>query len=532
MKKEIKPNSIDKIVSYFSPEKGVKRYRSRMALAAANAYVGASRSLRSFSGYNPGMVSPDDALKYDRQTMLDRHHELDRNHPIVSGILNDNCMNIVGAGLSFQSRIDADFLGLTDEQAEALETNIEREWRLFSESPDCDLARINNFADMQELALRQVFACEAFGVLSFKERPGNPYALKIQLVEPERVCNESNKADGNLEGGNRLYEGIETDKDGAPVRYHICSDFPTRSNRTTLTWTKIPAFAANTGLRNVLHVYKQRRPGQSRGVPYLSAVVEPLHSLGKYSKAELDAAVISSFFSVFLRSELPETALERYAEQKITSGAAANGSTTDIKLAPGAIIGLDPTDRIEFANPTRPNGNYSPFVEEIMGQIGMALGVPKEVMRKYYSSSYSAAYASINDAWRFYKTYRTWFVRSFCQPIFNTFMYEAVARGRISAPGFFDDPLIRAAYCAGEWVGPTKSHLNPVDEANAIKIRTETGVTTLAHETAEFNGGQIERNMRQIKKETAMKKDAGLTIEQKPVEPTQKPAQGEKNVPD
>ena len=528
-KTKIQPTRIDKIVSYFNPEAGVRRFRSRMALSMANAYVGASRSMRSMSGFNPGTVSPDDALKWDRQTLIDRSHELTRNHPIVSGIVNDNCMNIVGAGLSFQSRIDADYLGLTDEQAEELETLIEREWRLFSDDAECDLARTNNFSDMQDLALRQVFTSgESIAVLSFKERTG-PYGLKLQLVESERLCNETGKPDGKLDNGNYLYDGIEKDTDGAPYRYWICSDFPARVNRAALTWTKIPAFSQKTGLRNVLHVYKQLRPGQSRGVPYLSAVIEPLNSLGKYSKAELDAAVISSFFSVFLRSELPETALERWAESKIAEGAS---STTDIKLAPGAIIGLDPTDRVEFANPTRPNGNFTPFVEEIMAQVGVALGIPKEVMRKYYQSSYSAAYAAINDAWKFYKTYRTWFVRAFCQPVFNAFMYEAVARGRISAPGFFDDPLVRAAYCAGEWVGPTKSHLNPVDEANAIKIRTETGVTTLAHETAEYNGGQIERNMRQIKKETAMKKDAGLGQPEKPAPQTENNKQGEENVPD
>lgn len=478
--------------------------------------------------FNPGHGHPDDDLKWDRQTLIDRSRDFERNHPIVSGVISSNSTSIIGAGLSMQSRIDGQFLGLSDEQSEALETQIEREWRLFSQTVECDLSRTADFNSLQDMALAGSFvAGEAIGVLSFLQRGKNPYALKVQLVEPERLCNENNQADTST-----LYEGVQKDANGAPTYYHIASDFPGRINGDRITWQKIPAFNESAGLRNVLHVFKQKRPGQTRGVPYLAPVVEPLYSLGRYSKAELDAAVVSSFFTVLLKSELPDSTLERWAEKTLydANGNPRSNDTSGLHLGPGSIIGLDPLDKVDIVNPARPNANFDPFVSSILRQIGIALEIPFEVLIKHYSSSFSASYASMNDAWRFYKTRRIWFVRQFCQPIFEAFMYEAVARGRIQAPGFFQDPMIRAAYCTAEWVGPTKQHLNPVDEANAIKTRTEIGLTTMAYETAEYNGGQFEQNTRQIKKEIAAKKDAGLIVEPAKIE--QKPTQEGQNVPD
>lgn len=46
-------------------------------------------------------------------------------------------------------------------------------------------------------------------------------------------------------------------------------------------------------------------------------------------------------------------------------------------------------------------------------------------------------------------------------------MSEAVARGRIYAPGFFQNPAIRAAYLGSEWLGPSQGQLDPVKEITA-----------------------------------------------------------------
>ena len=127
---------------------------------------------------------------------------------------------------------------------------------------------------------------------------------------------------------------------------------------------------------------------------------------------------------------------------------------------------------------------------------------------------------------------RAWLVSTFCRPIYERLLFECIARGRVNAPGFFDDPLIRAAYCGAEWGGPAQGHLNPVQEASAIKLRIDSGITTTEQETVEYNGGQFDRNIAQIKRETQLKKDAGLTVSDAPAPQLSPGKQSDKKEPD
>ena len=45
--------------------------------------------------------------------------------------------------------------------------------------------------------------------------------------------------------------------------------------------------------------------------------------------------------------------------------------------------------------------------------------------------------------------------------VYEAWLAEAVARGRIKAPGFFGDPAIRKAYADCKWNGPSRTALNP-----------------------------------------------------------------------
>ena len=65
----------------------------------------------------------------------------------------------------------------------------------------------------------------------------------------------------------------------------------------------VPAYGAQTGRRNAIHLFERRRPGQSRGVPYLAPVIETLKQLDRYTEAEIAAAVVAGLFAVFVKSE-------------------------------------------------------------------------------------------------------------------------------------------------------------------------------------------------------------------------------------
>ena len=91
-------------------------------------------------------------------------------------------------------------------------------------------------------------------------------------------------------------------------------------------------------------------------------------------------------------------------------------------------------------------------------------------------------------------------------------MAEAVARGRISAPGFFTDPARRKAYTACVWNGPARTNLNPVQEIDAAVKRVDACFSTAQEETAQMTGGDYGRNIRQRAMEARRKREVDEII--------------------
>ena len=495
---KVKQTTVDRIVGILSPERGLKRLRARTQLALMEAYTGSSRRRKSLSEFNASDGDADSDLMYERETMMTRSRDLVRNDPIAGGACNELVQNVVGPGLRPHPRIDYKFLGMTEEEADVWENQTLREFNLWAESADCDVERNQNFYWKQGLILRQVFENGDVAVLTPRiERSGNPYFLKLQLIEADRLKNKNSMANGVLDNKNRLYDGVEKDRFGAPVRYHICRKHPgSMLIGEKREWDVIEAYGNKSHLKNVIHLYDQLRPGQTRGVPHLAPVIEPLKQLKRYTEAELMASVISGMFTVFIRSESGETDLVPDPQDKDT------GKLDDgYKLGNGAIVGLAENESIETANPGRPNTAYDPFVNSIYRQIGVGLGIPYEVLMKCFQSSYSAARAALLDAWRFFRNRRKWMADVFCQVVYEIWMYEAVALGRIKAPGFFSDPLIRRAYLGSEWVGPTQGQIDPVKEITAATQRVDLGISTRQREAMEYSGEDFEKIQPQIRRE-------------------------------
>ena len=127
------------------------------------------------------------------------------------------------------------------------------------------------------------------------------------------------------------------------------------------------------------------------------------------------------------------------------------------------------------------------------------------MLLKKFSSNFSASKGALNETWKSFKMYRKWFVDDFCQEIYGLWFNEAVSKGRINAPGYFNNLLIRKAYTNATWNGPAQGHLNPMQEVNAAVEKIKNGLSTHEDECSSINGsdygegtGCSRRNRREI----------------------------------
>ena len=176
-------------------------------------------------------------------------------------------------------------------------------------------------------------------------------------------------------------------------------------------------------------------------------------------------------------------------------------------MAPGAIYDLPPGKKVESVNPLRSNTGFESFVKALETIIGAGMRIPMEVLTKKYDSNYTASRAAMLDFWRTVRQYRTGFNSMFNQPIYEQWLSEAVAKGRVEAPGFFDDPAVRQAWCGCEWKGASMGHVDPRKEVEAAEKRIALNISTEEQEASEYNGGNWAENVRQRKKEAAMTRE-------------------------
>lgn len=472
------------------------------------SYNGARTDRPALREWTPPIGGPNSDTLGDLTALRARSADLERNAPLATGVINTNVTSTVGTGIVPHARIDRDFLGLTDEQADQWERDAARIFAMWADSAACDLAGRMDFYTMQGLALRSTLVRgDLFAVRRFIERAGDLLGTRVQLIEADRVSTPIGMVETD-----RLMGGVELDANGFQIRIHVRDGHPGEWTGP-VRWVPEAVYGATTGRRRVLHVMESLRIDQVRGIPYLAPVIEALKQLDRYTEAEIMAAVVNSFWAIFIKSPAEDGSndfLDQGDPATLAAMRAQPGGANDFRLRPGMIGTLGPGEEIQQTNTSRPNPQFDPFVQAILRQIGVALEVPFELLVKHFTSSYSASRAAIIEAWRSTMRRRTWLVSAFCQPIYEWVIEEAIMRGLLEAPGFFDNALVRQAYCTAEWMGTSMGSLDPLSDVEAAEKRVELGISTLAEETAQMTGGDWEQKHRQRRKEHDMRVRDGL----------------------
>ncbi len=516
-------NLIDKIVEAVSPSAALRREEARYKLRTVREFQnsgydesGAARNKNSMRGWQASSKTPQEDIDRNIPVLRQRSRSLYMSAPLGVSAIKTNRTNIVGAGLRLKSTIDADFLGMTADEAAEWKRSAEREFELWAQSKFCDSTRVNNFYEIQQTAciswLMNGDAC----ILLEYDRPTRmlPYGLRLHLVESDRVStphsggNNVNLYATDPDTNNRIFNGVEVDANNRVVAYHICSTHPNSNLYARKEWKRVDAFGKKTGTPNVLMIYETERAEQYRGVPYLAPVIESLKQLTRYSEAEMMAAVINGFFTVFVKSEkgTSETGFTGVVDEEDR----VSDHERNYELGSGMVVMMEPGEDIKIADAKRPSNNFDAFTTSLAKYVGAALEIPVEILVKHFTATYSASRAALLEAWKAFRMKRAWLAADFCQPVYEIFLTEAIAAGRLRAPGFFLDPLVRMAYCKAQWNGPAQGMIDPGKEVDAAEKRINVGISTRQQETIEMTGGDFEANVAQLARENQLMEAAGL----------------------
>lgn len=491
--------------------------------ASGYGEAGASFTRRALKGFFPASYSPIDDIDLNNKTLRQRSRMLCMGAPIALAAVNTVRTKAIGTGLTCRSMIDRDVISISREEAKTWQKKTEAEFALWAKNRRaCDALGMHDFYELQQIAMKSALMSGDVFALFQREKATAllPYTLRIHLIEADRVRTPPDAREsfyGDTEGktapnGNRIHDGVEVDARGKAIAYHISNKYPDSNAFSAERFERIEATGKKTGLPLILHVMEAERPDQYRGVPFLAPVIETVLQTRRFTESEIMAAIVQTLFTAFITTdanpaEIPMNEVLETGEPDLRD------NPDEYEMGPGSVLHLKAGEKVQFGNPNVPSANFDKFMETVSTQIGAALEIPADVLMKSFNTSYSASRGALLEMWDMIKMRRAWFVGDFCQPIYEAFLSEAVATGRVSAPGFFNDPVIRAAWCGTRWIGPVQGQIDPRKEAEAQLLLINEGIKTREQVTREMGSGDFYENMEQLARENEQMKNVFPTRE-------------------
>lgn len=492
------------------PERPWPRKQKSSPFAAALGYRGikSDRAYDAASGdrmnehWSESWGSADSDLLDVLPVLRERSRASNRNNPIAAAITRAYVDNVIGTGIVPQARIDAEALGLTREEADAWNRQVDASFMEWAKT--ADLTGQQSFWALQKLFVRKwvedgdVFGLPVLARSEFRKSP-----VMIEAIEAERCDSPNFGLDERIRGG------VERSSGGEIIAYWFLPSHPGNlwGSPKVQTPVRVPAWTRE-GRRRVMHLWQMLRPEQSRGVPFFTPVLDRLGKLESYSEAERIAALVQSCFTGWIkRTEPIYNALLQAGNPNVTT--TSEGRIVE-QLEPGIIEHLAPGEDIVFGNPSRPSTNYEPFVLISMREIGAPLGLPLElILCDWTKTTWTSGRMSLIEAWRTFGGMQAHMIESGLRPVRELWLEEEIRAGRIKAPQFRALP---EAYFRCRWVAQGRTWVDPLKEVAAAEAKIKAGLSTFAEECAAL-GKDPDEVLEQLVRERAQRRAKGIGLD-------------------
>ena len=467
---------LDRVIAAVSPVAGLRRAQARAALQVMARYEAATAGNRALPGRR--IASSADAAAANRGQLAFIARDLVRNTPFAARAQQVIANNVVGDGIIW--KVKASSKSSTEQMRRVLKAHLD--------TTKIDADGRQNLFGLQRLALNTVV--DAGEVLIRRRRrfrsDGLPLPFQIQVLEPDYI--DTSKSAVLTTG--EIREGIEYDSIGRRVAYWLFEQHPgdaVRFSRVSYTSRRVPA-------SEILHIYRQDRPGQMRGVSWFAPVALSLQDMSDHQDAQLMRQKIAACFAAF----------------RITPESDAVGTTDpDVgpaglsTLSPGRIQNLLPGEDIRFATPPAVDG-YDEFTRTVLRSAAAGMGITYEALTGDLSNvNFSSGRMGRMEMDRNVSSWQ-WLmlIPQMMQPLAEWIM-EA-----------FDValPAGRPRSAEIEWVPPHRVMVDPTREISALRDKVRAGFASRSGVVREL-GYDPEDLLDEQKKDADAARASGLSFD-------------------
>lgn len=442
---------VDRAVAYFNPTAGLRRVHDRTLM---NRYVAAQPANPHTKKRNKRSTGSANQLNRDAKALRERARHMDENNPIVTAILDELVVNVVGPN---GIMIEPQPLDQKGEVHVAFAQQISQWLELFSLNQNIDGE--TSKAETEQLVCRTWLRDgEAFGRAYMGFHPeltyptATPYG--IQPFEPDYIPAHINEEERGL------FEGIQRNRLGQAIKYLIQKD------AQGFNFAEVDA-------QYISHLKYSRRLHQNRGVTILHSVLDLIADIEDYDQSERISAQIASRFAYFIKRDmgLGGDDNQGFAGEVETS----LGYGNSFELAPGEDAGIIESNRREAMSGT--------FRDDQMRLASAGTGVNNSSVTRKYSGSYSAQRQELVDSFSRYRYLQRKFITGWTRPQYRQALQMAILSGQLKVPKEADaSTVLNAIYQA-----PVMPWIDPKKEMEGIEKAIRMGLQSLSHSQRERN---------------------------------------------
>jgi lambda family phage portal protein len=457
----------------------------------ASSFLGYSKrdaarhDLSEMSGWRPQIDFAGSSYRNDWETVTGRARSLDENNGWVNGGLDRRVESVIGENIRLSAQPSHVLLNRDYEWRMGWTADVQERFKVWANDIHHrnDVRKKLTFGAQARLAYLTYVrdGSAAVEIRDLDRGIRNPTA--VLLVEPERI---ETPPEMKAAESPRLRDGIAFDANGAPIGYWVRNGHPNDplQNFEGTRYTFVPA-EGRTGRARFVHVFSPRRIEQNIGISKLAEVMLPAKMLDRVDRAEVNAALKSAIFSLFIKA--PGTS------EDIAASLAPSGGVKQVdpwisayvdqrKKNPIVVDGaqvnhLYPDEDVVTPDASHPNSNYPDFARFILQKVASSLGISyPQISQDYAGINYSSARTLLNEIWRGLKQDRVFFCQHLLTPIYSAWLEWEVANGDVKVPGgpanFYRN---KTAICMAEWIGPGRGSVDPKKEADANNLDEAAG---------------------------------------------------------
>lgn len=484
--------------SLFGRKTGKRQYQS-------------AKPSRLIDGWATANGSADAELVSSLTTLRSRSRALVRDSSYAKRAKVIVVNNVIGTGIGLQAQVKTTRLELN----KRINEQIESAWEEWCKADSCHTGGRLHFANLERVLMGQVFeAGEVFIRLHPRTFGRSPIPLALELIESERLADEFQSPYLSPATGNQVRMGVEVDSFHRPVAYWFRKGHP-NDQRFQLTASeeifRVPA-------DQIIHLAPIDRWPQTRGEPWMHAVIRRLNDMDGYSEAEIIRA----------RAQAVRMGIIETAEDAASLGEEQADGSVQMELEPGIVQRLAPGEKWHDSAPTAPNPQLDPFMRYMLREMAAGTSVSYESLSRDYSqSNYSSSRLALIDDRDLWRVHQKWFVTDFRQKLHEVWMQQAVLSRSIPSITVEQYALETAKYTAVRYKPRGWTWVDPTKEVEAYKEAVKAGFITVSDVIAQTAGGRdVEDVMEERAQELELMEEAGLVFDTSPesyLEPAAEP---------